>query len=143
MIEVNNLADVKIGLIRFKEIAEKILEKEKREKIDLFVSFVNSEKIKRLNIKYRKKNKPTDVLSFTYKDLLGRSPWGEAGEIIICPEIVKKNSKETGAKFESELARVFMHGILHILGYDHEKKEQDAQIMEKKQNYYFNLFVKP
>jgi probable rRNA maturation factor len=141
MIEVNNLADIKIGSIPFEEIAEKNLEKEKRKKTDLFVSLVSPAKIKKLNSEYRKKNKPTDVLSFAYKNSLGRSPMGESGEIIICPSVVKNNSKKAREKFENGLVRVFIHGVLHILGYDHEKEEQDAQIMEKKQNYYFNLFL--
>jgi probable rRNA maturation factor len=134
MIEVNNLAGIKIGLINFEKIAQKILEKEKREKTDLFVSFVPPAKIKKLNGKYRKKNKPTDVLSFAYKD---------SGEIIICPVVVKKNSKEAGEKFQKELIKVFIHGVLHVLGYDHEANDSVAKKMERKQNYYFNLFVKP
>jgi probable rRNA maturation factor len=134
MIEVNNLAGIKIGLIRFEKIAKKILRKEKRGKTDLFITFVAPGIIKKLNNKYRKKDRITDVLSFVYKD---------SGEIIICPEVVKNNSAKIEEKFKNELAKVFIHGVLHILGYDHGKNEQGAQKMEKKQNYYFNLLVKP
>ena len=83
------------------------------------------EEIKKLNYQYRKKNKATDVISF-----------GEdINEIVICPEEVKKN----GSDFNKELKEVVIHGVLHLLGYDHEQSEEEATKMFNKQNKYLKI----
>lgn len=152
MIEVNNLTDFRINEDGFKKIAEKVFKLEKKNKPELSIALVKSSEIKKLNKKYRKKNRPTDVLSFSY-DNSGRPasampkalPAGQpatlhevlwAGEIVICPQVVRDNSKKFNLSFKKELNKVLIHGILHILGYDHEKSRGEARIMDKKQNHY-------
>jgi len=61
------------------------------------------------------------------------------GEIVICLREVKKNAKRFSLIFEKELARVLIHGILHLLGYNHEKSEKEAEKMRKKEEYYLKL----
>jgi len=114
MIEVNNLSTYRINENFLKNIAGKSLKREKK-KIDLSIALVGQMKIRELNRKYRKKDKATDVLSFQY---------GEAGEIVICPEEVKKNAEKYQSTFKKELARVLTHGVLHILGYSHRAMEK-------------------
>ncbi|MFH1894334.1 MAG: rRNA maturation RNase YbeY [Patescibacteria group bacterium] len=135
MIEINNLTRKKIDGKFLKEVVKKILREEKNN-LDISIALVNPSEIKNLNKKYRKKDKPTDVLSFTYKDSLGRSPAGKAGEIVICPQIIKENAERFGESFKKEMARVLIHGILHILGYDHKKDGAKVKKMIKKQEYY-------
>lgn len=106
MIEVNNLTKIKINSKTLKKLAGKILKEEEKE-LNISVAFVGPEKIKELNKKYRRKNKPTDVLSFLYKK-------GEFGEIVICPTEVKKNAKRFKSTFNEELARVLTHGIKNL-----------------------------
>jgi len=125
MIEVNNLTELKIGGRFFKKLAEDVFKKEKTQP-DLSIALVGSKEIKALNGKYRKKDRPTDVLSFQY---------GTSGEIVICPEVVKANAKKYRSVFKKELARVLIHGILHILGYNH-------QTMASRQIRYLKLFLK-
>lgn len=60
------------------------------------------------------------------------------GEIIICPEVVKENAEKYGVPAKYEMTKVFVHGILHLLGYDHEKSKAKADEMEKKQEYYLS-----
>lgn len=127
------MTKVRVSLDFFKKAAEKILKSEARENFDLFVSFAGLAEIKMLNRSYRKKDRPTDVLSFTY---------GGSGEIVICPQVVKENSEKFEVTFKKELCRVFVHGILHVLGYDHEKNKSKAEKMEKKTDYYLKLFTK-
>jgi len=130
MIEINNLSSQykKIDKVFLKKIAEKVLKGEDQKgKIELSVAIVDPEEIQRLNKQYRKKNKPTDVLSF---GKIGE----EISEIVICPEEVEKN----GEDFKKELARVLIHGILHLLGHDHEKKKADAEKMFSKQDEYLS-----
>jgi len=130
MVEINNLTRFKFDKKRLEKLAEKVLNGEKKNKVELSVVFVEQEEIRKLNKKYRKINRPTDVLSFGYK---------ESGEVVICPENVKQNAEEYGETFKRELARVLIHGLLHILGYNHEQKESEAVKMEKKTNYYLKL----
>jgi probable rRNA maturation factor len=130
MIEANNLTQIKVDLNSLRKIAGKVLCGEKQDCTELAVSLVSSAEIKKLNKKYRKKDTATDVLSFTYKD---------SGEIVLCPQIIKQNAKNFGESFKKELTQVLIHGILHILGYNHEKKESEAVKMEKKTNYYLKL----
>lgn len=128
MIEINNLSSSykKIDKVFLKKIAEKVLKGENQKgKIEISIAVVNPDEIQKLNNQYRKKNKPTDVLSF---GKIGE----EISEIVICPEEVEKN----GEDFKKELARVLIHGILHLFGYDHEKKKTDAEKMFLKQDEY-------
>jgi len=129
MVEINNLTGLIIDGNFLKAVAKKVLKERSKEKIDLSIVFVGQERMKKLNQKYRRKNKLTDVLAF-----------GEGlNEIVICPQEVKKNAKRFNSVFKKELARVLIHGILHLLGYNHEKGGKEAEKMEKKQNYYLSL----
>lgn len=130
MIEINNLTNFVLNKQSFSTVAKKVLKGENRGTVTLSLAFVKKEEIKKLNKKFRKKNKETDVLSFGLKD-------GNClGEIIICPEVVKGNAEKYGASFKKEMTKVFVHGILHLLGYDHEKSKKEAELMEEKQNKY-------
>jgi probable rRNA maturation factor len=126
MIEINNLTKEKIREEFLKKIAKTVLKGKKK---GLSIALVKKGEIRSLNKKYRKKDKVTDVLSFSY---------GKEGEIILCPEKIKENAKRSGLSCEEELIRVLIHGILHFLGYDHEKSEKEARVMELKQEKYFS-----
>jgi len=130
MIEVNNLTKDRIADGFLKNIARKVLAKEpaslQKKAQDLSIALVKKEEIRKLNVKYRQKDKPTDVLSFSY---------GSSGEVVICPDIVKENAKKYRNVFKEELARVLIHGILHILGYNHRE-------MADKPARYIKIFLK-
>lgn len=134
MIEVNNQTkgypfgrvDKKV----FSTVAKKILLGENRGTENISLAFVDRAEIKKLNKKFRGKNKPTDVLSF----LLNEKKY--LGEIIICPAVVKENAVKYKVSVESEILKVFVHGILHLCGYDHEKSAKEAEIMEAKERKY-------
>jgi len=144
MIEINNLTNFRLDKELFTGIAKKVLKGENRETETLSLAFVSKEEIKKLNKKFRKKNKPTDVLSF------GLNQENFLGEIVICPEIVKENSLKYGIDFKKEMMRVFVHGILHLLGHDHpdevedprqrrdEKSKKQADMMEEKEISYLS-----
>ena len=134
MIEVNNLTTVVIDEDFLKKTAKIVTDGEKKKAIELSIALVRQGRIRELNKKYRGKNRVTDVLAFGDKDGLG--------EIVICLREVKKNAKRFDSNFETELAKVLIHGILHLLGQDHEKNEIAAKKMEEKQNYYLGLCQK-
>ena len=127
-----------------KKVAEKVLEGEsaswRNKKTELSIAVVGQGRIRELNKKYRKKNRATDVLAFLYDDSgLASLDARRSGEIVICLREVKKNAKRFSLIFEKELARVLIHGILHLLGYNHEKSEKEAEKMRKKEEYYLKL----
>ena len=100
----------------------------------------NSENIKKLNKKFRTINKPTDVLSFPLFSLAKLKSIKEKkiyiGDIAVCYEIIKKRSKNKN--FLSEFNKVWVHGLLHLVGYDHIK-DKDYFAMHKKEKKILNL----
>jgi len=121
--EINNLTKFKIDEKSFAQVAKKVLKGENRETETLSLAFIGKDEIKKLNKKFRQKNKATDVLSFNLKEE------NILGEVVICPEVVKEKKED--------LKKVFIHGVLHLLGYDHEKSEKEAEEMEVKEDFYF------
>lgn len=99
------------------------------------VIFVDKGEMKKLNLKFRKKNKPTDILSFEGIDA------SELGELVICTEVIKSQAKEHGLKIREELGYMLIHGYLHLLGYDHEKSPRQAKAMFKWQDEIFETLL--
>lgn len=131
MIEINNLTSSKTDYSFLKDIAEKVLKGEKIKKGEFSIAVVCGRRMKAINKKYRKKDEETDVLSFDYGI--------DSAEILICPEVIKKNAKKFNLGYNKEIARVLIHGVLHIAGYEHEKSKKEAKIMEEKTEKYLKL----
>ncbi|MFM8269621.1 MAG: rRNA maturation RNase YbeY [Pseudomonadota bacterium] len=102
----------------------------KRNRIIISVALVGIKAIRDLNRTFRKKDKPTDVLSFSRLE----SPFpevshNEIGDLIICLPVAKKQAKEFKETLGRELERLTVHGTLHLFGFDHERSKKDARIM--------------
>ena len=96
-----------------------------------FILTSNNE-IQEINLTTRGIDKPTDVLSFPYMDM----PNAPLGSIVISADLVDGKSKEYGHSFDEELALLFIHGLLHLLGYDHEidsgeHRKKEKELIEK------------
>ncbi len=144
MIEINNLTEFSINEKSFKKLAKDVLIGEGKGGAVISIAFIEKEEIKKINKQYLKRDYPTDVLSFSeaevdYSEKKEQVGAKILGEIVICPSRVEKNAKELGLTFEKELNRVLIHGILHLLGYDHEGSEKEAKRMKKKEDYYLAL----
>ena len=109
----------------------------KKKNHEFSVLLTNNKKMKKLNFKFRKKNKTTDVLSFPIKIKNKNSLY--VGDIAISYEIIKNRSKETN--FFIEFDKMWIHGYFHLIGYDH-KKLKDYKRMTKKENLVLNYFHK-
>ena len=106
------------------------------------VSFAKKDEIRNLNRIYRNVDRSTDVLSFpmlnmTYKQKIKEfadevSPDGSlyVGDVVICKKIAKKQAKEYGHKKKREIAFLALHGLLHLYGFDHIKKEEEEIMTE-------------
>ncbi|MCR5308606.1 MAG: rRNA maturation RNase YbeY [Bacilli bacterium] len=98
------------------------------------VSFIDNEEIHKINKEYRKIDRPTDVISFAFLDNEDREKEYKSGMPVILGDIyisldkANEQAKEYGHSLKRELCFLFVHGLLHLLGYDHMKKE-DEDIM--------------
>ena len=97
----------------------------------------NNKKMKSLNNQFRKKNKTTDVLSFPFDYKSNKNSY--LGDIAVSYEIINKRS--TKSNFFIEFDKMWIHGYLHLLGYDH-KKLKNFKKMDKKENLILNYFYK-
>ena len=109
----------------------------KKKKQEFSILLTNNEKMKKLNLKFRKKNRSTDVLSFPLNYTLNKSKY--IGDIAVCYEIVSERSKLSN--FFLEFDKMWIHGYFHLIGYDH-KKMKDFKKMNKKENLVLNYFQK-
>ena len=109
-----------------------------KNKVQEFTLFLtNNRKMKSLNNKFRKKNKETDVLSFPFNYKFTKNSY--LGDMAISYEIINKRSNKSN--FFIEFDKMWIHGYLHLLGYDH-KKLKNFQKMNKKENLILNYFYK-
>ena len=95
------------------------------------IKIVDNNEIEYLNKKFRNKDRPTNVLSFTNEDI-SRRITNNLGDIAISYEYVERESKEQDKKFDDHIVHMFIHGIYHILGFDH-KDDPMADKMENKE----------
>ncbi len=91
------------------------------------VVFLEKREMKKINRKYRRKNKPTDVLSFIYTSGYNKGGKTLEGELALCPEIILIQAKKNEVTFQKELAFVLSHGVLHLLGMRHGEKMYGIQ----------------
>jgi len=112
------------------------LEDFKKQK-EFSIMLTDNKNMKNLNKKFRKKNMPTDVLSFPINNLLKNKKY--IGDIAISFEIVNKRSKNSN--FFIEFDKMWIHGYLHLIGYDH-KSNSDFYKMNRKEVLILNYFKK-
>ena len=129
MIEFDNRTSLSLHTEVIESIASSLIDKE----IELIVT--DEEEMKEINKTHRNINKATDVLSFPYVEM----PLSPLGSIVICSLHVEEKSKEFGHTEDDEFTLLFIHGLLHLLGYDHEvdsgeMREEEARIIKE-----FNL----
>ncbi len=133
----NNLQKIKINSNNLKNKAQRILKSLGYEDFDLGIWVTTNNTIQKYNKQFRKKDKPTDILSFPYHENLkaGQAILAKCkedknlGDIIISAEFVKKDFPSS-REFNNRLDVLLAHGIAHLLGYDHETAEEFA-IMKK------------
>ncbi|HSW92799.1 MAG TPA: rRNA maturation RNase YbeY [Gammaproteobacteria bacterium] len=122
----------------FKRWVKTVL-KNKMPSAELTIRIVDKNEMTELNSTYRKKNKPTNVLSFPFDrpdHLDDELPI--LGDIVICAEVIEEEANQQQKSVESHWAHMVVHGTLHLLGYDHEKND-DAEIMEAEEIRFLSL----
>ncbi len=121
-----------------KNIAEQVFEAEKIDDVFLSIALVDKKTICQLNKEYRDVDSPTDVLSFNFQKPGNHKSID--GEVIICPEVAREGLGKKQDLFE-EIVSLLVHGILHLLNYNHEKMGE-AKKMEQRQKQLLSAFFR-
>lgn len=153
-------SEVPVETMRYVRLARLVLEEERiTGDVELSVIFVDEPTISDLHERFMGEKGPTDVLSFPLDDdlvLSGRQPdqggrgpgspseLGEPpsllGDVVVCPSVAKSQAEARGVSPESELELLVVHGVLHLLNYDHAE-EADEAVMKKREQELLELFA--
>jgi probable rRNA maturation factor len=105
--------------------------------IEMSVLFVDAESIRRLNAKFLGADYATDVLAFPMME--DDEDWVMLGDVYVCPEIARDNAARLGHSLDRELEMLVVHGILHLLGYDHQN-DDDMSRMDARTRHILGSF---
>ena len=107
-----------------------------KKKVSLTILLSNNKNIKKLNKKFRNKNKPTDVLSFPSEKKFNIKKFPYIGDIVISYDFINKPKNLNTLEFKDKVIKIFIHGFLHLLGYDHTRlKDFKKMLVEEKKIY--------
>ena len=106
---------------------------------ELSVLLANDRKIRTLNKQYRGQDRATDVLSFSQNEEENKPNSHLMGDVVISTVTAKRQAAEHGLTLEEEIALLLIHGILHLLGFDHEQSDEEACHMKQKTRELFDL----
>jgi probable rRNA maturation factor len=138
LVDVVDETELHVPTEEVAEFVRAILELEGAQGMVL-VAFVEEEAIEELNARDRGLSEPTDVLSYCARD--GQSDWPgliseegarlELGEVIVCPTLTRRYAEQDGREPSGQLAWTIVHGVLHVLGYDHEQDQGEMRRREQ------------
>jgi rRNA maturation RNase YbeY len=123
---------------RVERTAEAVLAAARYHKAELGLLLVSDRRMRALNAQYRKTNRPTDVLAFPLQE--GRTLKSESlllGDVVIAAPTAKRQAIELGHSLYDEIIRLLIHGIVHLLGFDHEQGPREAARMSRKEQTIF------
>ena len=129
MIDINNQTSLSIPTLLIERITDSLTDK------DVDVLITDDTMMKDINTEHRNVESSTDVLSFPFEDI----PMGPLGSLVISADYVEKISLELGHTTDDEFCLLYIHGILHLLGYDHEVDDGEMRQKEKETIEAFGL----
>lgn len=135
-VEVLNETEFEVDSLEFVELTEFVLHQlHVSPSADLSILFVEEKPMAELHERWLHLPGPTDVMSFPMDELrpgtaTSKTPAGILGDIVICPSVAAIQAQRAGHTVEEELLLLTTHGILHLLGYDHEEPEDQAVMFE-------------
>ena len=113
-----------------------------KKKINLSILLSNNKNIKKLNKEFRNKNKSTDILSFPFNERIKISKQTYIGDIIISYNYIDKPKTQKLKFFEKKLIKIFIHGFLHLLGFDHIKNRDYQKMLREEDSIYQSVISK-
>jgi probable rRNA maturation factor len=151
MININVFSEEKAWLKKlknkesfFKKILQTFPKKYKfiRKKVSFSLLLSNNNHIKKLNKNFRNKNKATDILSFPFSKKLKISKQTYIGDIIISYNFINKPKSQNLKSFKKKLIKTFIHGFLHLLGFDHVKNKDYIKMCKEEKRIYQSVILK-
>jgi probable rRNA maturation factor len=118
---------------KLKKIAAAVLDLVGQREAELSLALIGDGEMRKLNAKYRRKDYPTDVLSFPAESHLPLET-RLLGDVIISVDKAGSQAEERRRTLDQEMATLLVHGIVHLLGYDHERSAKDARVMKRLEN---------
>ena len=137
----NEFPEIKVDARKIEQQTGKVLTSLDCNEHEISILFIGDQRIRDLNQQFRDIDRPTDVLSFPQisEDELEVPGALVLGDVAISLETARCQSEEHGLSFEEELTLLLIHGILHLLGYDHEVSDQEEERMRSKTRELFSL----
>ena len=111
-------------------------------KVNFTLLLSNNKEIKKLNKKFRNKNKSTDVLSFPFNSLTEKSKITYIGDIIISYNFMDKPKSQNLKSFKEKTIKIFIHGFLHLIGFDHVKDKDYKKMLKEEEILYKSVISK-
>ena len=142
--EKNWSKKIKKKEIFFKSVCKSFPKKYRvfNKKLSLTLLLSNNKSIKKLNKKFRNKNKSTDILSFPFENKIKKKKELYLGDIIISYNFMDKPKKQNLSLFKDKVIKTFIHGFLHLLGFDHVKFKDYKKMFKEEQNIYQSVIKK-
>ena len=113
-----------------------------KKRVSLTILLSNNRNIKKLNKKFRNKNKSTDILSFPSEKKLNIKKLSYIGDIVVSYEFMNKPKALSALEFKSKVTKIFIHGFLHLLGYDHIKLKDFKTMLVEEEKIYKTIETK-
>ncbi len=142
---MNNIIDIEYNLDEYKDkIPQSFVEKKidqilstfSKSECELSITFVSDKEIQDLNKQWRDKDSPTDILSFVQSDNVEDFDfWPEMeenqilGDMVISISAIERNCENFNVSFDEEVERILIHGVLHLLGYDHKTNDKTEPML--------------
>lgn len=132
-----------LAAARVSELARRVLAAEGVRDAMLSIAFLPAPAMARLNREHLGHRGPTDVISFGFA--AGAARDGVVGDVYVCPEVARENARAHGVGVREELARLVVHGTLHVLGYDHPEGEEreSSEMWRRQERLVRRLFAAP
>jgi probable rRNA maturation factor len=133
-VDVINESGADVDVVDFSRLARFVLERMRiHPQAEMAVKFVDVDEMSRLNELWMDKHGPTDVLAFPMDELRpgradGDPPDGVVGDVVLAPQVAAKQAAEAGHSAVDEMHLLAVHGILHLLGYDHVEPTQHREM---------------
>ena len=134
MIEVNNETDAEIDEAEFAALAAFVISEMKlAAETEMAVMFVDEAAMTELHVRWLDEPGPTDVMSFPMDELRpgtheNPTPAGLLGDVVVCPSVASKQAVAAGHTAEEEMLLLVVHGILHLLGFDHAEPDEEKEM---------------
>jgi len=121
--------------------ARRLLTALRRRDAELSILLVSDAEMRRLNRTWRDRDRTTDVLAFAQGEGEGGVPDGLLGDVVISVDTARRQAAERGLTLAAEADRLLVHGLLHLLGYDHEVSEREARRMQRRERALLRVLV--